>query len=898
MIEIFIRIVGAVSIGIGLILYCAHNDATIRKYVQDQLIAVISKTGQCAVQGRLTKFNLITMNIEVADLSLRAYDGSWQWQAKKMNVAVSLISWFFSRNFDLDITLTDVNAHSIVRDSSLAIREHIEPFLSGPPGVPLKLARLSLSTSNFSWGEPTTFHGTIAGSSLITMHGGQISAVTSIVDGTMGLKGDIYASNLQLKFFITKELQEPFFDAHVEGDLVVHKLAECAHTVAVDLWWKKDKGSFFLSTLDKNIVSLNGSLLLDKEGFHVKANSDASLKVLKTLFSLPLLAEGKASGNISIDYRDKIDVAIDLAARDVVLNGTTLGDIGCVSTRQNGLWTHTLTSKNNALGNPLVVVKHNDTLQGFCKASLGSFCVVPLSNYWRIDPRSRIQGDFDYSTGTSNFAYKIIMSHEKLVDTHCLEGSIDLIGMHGTVKGTLDDARYSLNFDAIPFAIRSGSYSTANNERLFECVRNEHDTLVADCSYALIRQIGLRFAGLDWKGEGSLKIVVSGGPSTSMLDIKLSDGMIRLPYTHSFITKSHLICIIDWDRFALIIQDSVVSLHKGEIVCKKGVVLFDHDGKCTFAHIPCLVEKLFLNYQKDFFVVASGGLIAQYQPDAKSLLKGTLSIEQGLVKKNIFSQQVMSSAFSEYGSGNVTPIALDVAIETQKPMRVSTSFLQTNCAMNVQLQGTINTPRLSGLVSLAGGLLTFPYKPLYITHAKLYFLPHQLDDPMIELVAKGSIKKYHITFRINGSLRHPIIRFESTPSLAEEQIITLLLAGSEQGSLALIMPSLIMNNIHHVIFGPEQSSSRLEYYFKNLLAPLKKVRITPTFVDLGGRGGFKGALDVTVGDRLHGLIQKTFGQPEDTKFEIEYLISDDVAVRGIKDERGDLGGEVEVRWKF
>ena len=65
-----------------------------------------------------------------------------------------------------------------------------------------------------------------------------------------------------------------------------------------------------------------------------------------------------------------------------------------------------------------------------------------------------------------------------------------------------------------------------------------------------------------------------------------------------------------------------------------------------------------------------------------------------------------------------------------------------------------------------------------------------------------------------------------------------------------------------------------------------------------GRGGLRGAIEIDVNDQLHGLIQKNFSQPEDTKFELEYLFSDDITLRGIKDEHGDLGGEVEVRWKF
>lgn len=38
--------------------------------------------------------------------------------------------------------------------------------------------------------------------------------------------------------------------------------------------------------------------------------------------------------------------------------------------------------------------------------------------------------------------------------------------------------------------------------------------------------------------------------------------------------------------------------------------------------------------------------------------------------------------------------------------------------------------------------------------------------------------------------------------------------------------------------------------------------------------------------------------PEDTKFEVYYQLTDDVSIRAIKDEHGDLGAKIEMRWKF
>ena len=91
--------------------------------------------------------------------------------------------------------------------------------------------------------------------------------------------------------------------------------------------------------------------------------------------------------------------------------------------------------------------------------------------------------------------------------------------------------------------------------------------------------------------------------------------------------------------------------------------------------------------------------------------------------------------------------------------------------------------------------------------------------------------------------------------------------------------------------------SFFDKYFKPLLGSFN-INLVPSFIDQSGRGGLRGALEITVEDRWRAVIQKNFSLTEDTKFELEFLFSDDITFRAVRDERRDLGGEVEMRWKF
>ena len=103
-----------------------------------------------------------------------------------------------------------------------------------------------------------------------------------------------------------------------------------------------------------------------------------------------------------------------------------------------------------------------------------------------------------------------------------------------------------------------------------------------------------------------------------------------------------------------------------------------------------------------------------------------------------------------------------------------------------------------------------------------------------------------------------------------------------------------MQNIKSMLFGYDQS--QMSRYFGKLFKPFKSIHLVPSFIDQSGRGGLRGAIEIDISERFRALIQKNFSLTEDTRFELEYLVSDDISVRATRDIRRDLIGEVEMRY--
>jgi hypothetical protein len=330
-------------------------------------------------------------------------------------------------------------------------------------------------------------------------------------------------------------------------------------------------------------------------------------------------------------------------------------------------------------------------------------------------------------------------------------------------------------------------------------------------------------------------------------------------------------------------------------------VHYDEHNALTFMHVPVLVNSLMLNMEQGLFAKVSGYALLSKKEHAPADIAANIIIDRAYMKENLLSGTFHKNLFRYTGGPFASYHAdttCDIRITSRVPMRVKTPFLETAVRVNMQVKNNFKDPQVTGSIDLLSGFLAFPYRPLYITKGTIYFLPNQLNDPSIELVAKNKIKKYNVELQVSGSLQNHQISLDAAPNLTEEQIVALLLVGSEEESLNIVMPALIMQNLQTVMFGYDQSSRAVDKVFNNLLQPFNRIHVVPSFSDKTGRGGLRGAIEIDVNDRWRALIQKNFSLTEDTRIEVEYLVSDEISVRGVANERHDVGAEVEMRWKF
>jgi hypothetical protein len=540
------------------------------------------------------------------------------------------------------------------------------------------------------------------------------------------------------------------------------------------------------------------------------------------------------------------------------------------------------------------------TRQGVCSITNSTPLFLQHNPYWAIKSYTMI-GRLWFKDSDIVGTYKASAANRLTKLEHCLQGTFVYNDGNYASNGFLNDTEYAIDGTFLPyFLLRRCFYIDSEKNTCIDMnYNNDENAVIGHVSVDFVREFIKYFFNYDVQGEGEFIVKTCSSKDTLYSDIKLTDGTIRLPETYNFIDKFHMRGSYNFTQQMCVFDDISLSLYTGTIDCDRATLLFDSLGNNTYCHAPIILNHCLLNVKKDLFATVSGNLLLSKKYNEKPSIKGALIIDRAQLKENIFSAVIQKRLFdythAAFSLPN-TPVSYDVTIETQSPIKIDTAFLQTSAKLDLRVQQNSADPIISGTIVLNSGNLVFPYKSLLVTKGILTFLPDRLFDPNIELVARNKIKKYDISLQVAGSLSSHHIMLDSSPPLSEEQIMALLLVGSEQSSLNSMIPAIIVQNLKQLIFVNNQSTF-LEKYFSPLLSPFS-INLIPSFADQTGRGGLRGILEIGINDRWKATIQKNFTLTEDTRLELECLLSDDITLRAIRDERRDMGGEVEMKWKF
>ena len=885
-----------------------HYAAWIPRYVGPWVTTMFEQSGACCMHAQRVTCTLISPSIIFHDVQVKPrLHQTWHWKAARYTLGFSWLSLILYGILDLRIVIDDLQAYSTVDAMTPAIAQHITSLTTGQGyTIPSFIASCTLNQAHIKLQDCVQHHVLI----------GTLDATLQRVDAT--LQGAVYVRDGMIQYankpcttFADGTLHTtiPMHDAHHITSCKIALKPSLSLAGGETVWlhanWQHNQGTIKLSTHSMPIMECS-HITRCNDGWHAQITGTVSCADCALLFAgKPYPGTLSFKGNMCTDGTEYTcnDMHLECNGLPLPMVHHILYDGSMRIAGQNISGTGTL-SNNDAIAVDTVFEFKGDTQCGSITCSNKQAYAIPYMPTCSLQPHSvhavlnidpsRLQGIIDCTIADTRDPHA---THQCSGSFMVHDGVFDLTGKHE--MGMLEASGTMVPACNITRAVLYDK----NHQPLLKACNYPHsyDKLHLNIVPEFLQKMCSALWGYTLQSDGTYTCDLRIGRTIDGR-IRMHEGTIRLPGVQNFIRDIDIFGSYDPCTRTGTVTEGVCTLDRGTINIHGARVMLHEDGTLQFCYLPITAHHCMLVLDRGIFALLSADMCITMQEQEPITLSGYMLIDQAHIEGNIFShlfQQMLATStrdtfLREYADRCICALTCD----SVEPVRIKTAFVETSADISMRITGKASQPSILGKINLNGGSFLFPYRPLYITRGTIYLDEQDPQHSLIELVASNKIRHHDVSMFVSGSLHNHAVTLSASPPLSEEHILSLLLIGSHAESMSMVMPALIMQNLSAFIFDQKQSLGQFRTFFGRLLQPFEHVHFIPVFADQSGRGGLRGTLEVDLSDHLRATIQKNFSLLEDTRVEIEYAVSDDIVVRGMRNERRDVGGEVELKWKF
>ena len=131
-----------------------------------------------------------------------------------------------------------------------------------------------------------------------------------------------------------------------------------------------------------------------------------------------------------------------------------------------------------------------------------------------------------------------------------------------------------------------------------------------------------------------------------------------------------------------------------------------------------------------------------------------------------------------------SPWRLAIKARADDRVTVTGLGLTSEWRANLQIGGSAYSPVLSGRADLLNGDYEFAGRQFDVTRGSIRFQGEDPPDPVVDITAEGDTQGLNASIRVTGTGLRPDIRFASTPTLPEDELLSRLLFGTSITNLS------------------------------------------------------------------------------------------------------------------
>ncbi|MDQ7787252.1 MAG: translocation/assembly module TamB domain-containing protein [Thermodesulfovibrionales bacterium] len=401
------------------------------------------------------------------------------------------------------------------------------------------------------------------------------------------------------------------------------------------------------------------------------------------------------------------------------------------------------------------------------------------------------------------------------------------------------------------------------------------------------------------KGDADFSFSISGpwddpGVKGGM---NVTDASVGLRDYPAYISSLNGHLFMDEDR--IVLQKLTGKIGGGNITASGYVSL--KAFKVKRFYVEAAVENVSTSPSGNFSLNFGGNLLLKGTPEQQNIV-GDIRINRAYYKENIeWRSWIFQSKSKDIPRAETTLFEhteLNIRITGSDKISVDNNIARApvNIRGDMILKGTLLHPVLFGRVESNEGYVYFRNNEFRIIHASADFADPNRIMPVFNFTAETTVSSYNIRLTLEGQIDHFTLALTSTPHLDEVDILALLTVGRIGSQMKGIEGGIGAGEATSFVAGPV--ADVIEERMK-MITGIDRFQVEPAVSETTGTVSPRVIVSKRlIADKLYVTYSNLLGSTEEQIIKVEYLISRNISLVGIHDERRGVGGDIKFRFEF
>jgi translocation and assembly module TamB len=243
-------------------------------------------------------------------------------------------------------------------------------------------------------------------------------------------------------------------------------------------------------------------------------------------------------------------------------------------------------------------------------------------------------------------------------------------------------------------------------------------------------------------------------------------------------------------------------------------------------------------------------------------------------------------------------IRMDVHVITAPELQMQTAVVRLSGDADLRLRGTAAKPVLLGRADILEGEAYFNGAKYRLERGDVNFSNPVTTTPVLDLQAATRVRDYDITINVNGEPDKLHVIYRSEPPLPESDVIALLALGRTQEESAQIQASgqTNFNSEASSLILTEALNATLSNRVQRLFG-VSRIKIDPQGLSTETTPirGPQVTIEQQVANNLTLTYSTNVSQASQQIIQVEYNVSHNVSIVGIRDQNGVVSFDVRIR---